>query len=103
MREINNNETSVFVAEEEYARWRQRFNREQELISRMMAIPEEASRRIEQINLNRNWFNVGDTLLDNSNNEYVVINNNSVVPRERVGENIPCWNGKVLEKVEVFK
>lgn len=108
-------------------------------LAQIIGVHEESISRItddHQIRLDR-------SRLDN-NNEYVAINNNSVIPRERVGEivrnsnailytgrteargntevdseryewilanpdecfprdeNIPCWNGKVLEKVEVF-
>lgn len=93
MRTIDNNGTPLFVADEEYTRWSQIFNRERELISRMMGIPQvhftEARGNITESNSERyRWVLAGPALP------------NECYSRE---ENIPCWNGKILEKVEVFQ
>ena len=127
MRTIDNNGTPIYIADEEYARWSQIFNQEQEFISRMMGIPSYFFERSSPRNpivietgeagvelLNRlvheeaSRFGVTETrgnITESNSERYRRILVDPALPNECYSrnENISTWNGKVLEKVEVFK
>ena len=100
--------TVASVVDEEYAGLRQLFNQQQEIVRNSSPILYTGRAGIEMIDRilseSVNAFGLtearGNTEVDSERYEWILASPDECFPRD---ENIPCWNGKVLEKVEVFQ